>query len=94
MDASVAMVERTGLHGPLAAAAVYTGALVDAAFGVATLVVRRARWLWIAQAAVILAYSAIIAVALPEYLVHPFGPLTKNLPILAVLAMLYAMERR
>jgi hypothetical protein len=94
MDASVAMVERTGLHGPLAVAAVYAGAVVDAAFGVATLVVRRARWLWIAQAAVILAYSAIIAVALPEYLVHPFGPLTKNLPILAVLAMLYAMERR
>ena len=94
MDASVAMVERTGLHGPLAVAAVYAGAVVDAAFGVATLVVRRARWLWIAQAAVTLAYSAIIAVALPEYLVHPFGPLTKNLPILAVLAMLYAMERR
>ena len=55
---------------------------------------RRARWLWIAQAAVILVYSAIIAVALPEFLAHPFGPVVKNLPILALLALLYGMERR
>ena len=94
IEDSVAMVERTGLTGALALAAVYAGALLDTAFGIATLTVRRARWLWIAQAAVILVYSAIIAVALPEFLAHPFGPVVKNLPILALLALLYGMERR
>jgi hypothetical protein len=91
---SVAMVERTGLAGPLASAAVMAGALVDAAFGVATLAVRRGRWLWAAQAATIVAYSAIIAVALPEYLAHPFGPVLKNLPVLALIALVAALERR
>lgn len=91
---SVAMVERVGLAGPLASAAVAAGALVDAAFGIATLALRRGRWLWAAQAATIVAYSAIIAVALPEYLAHPFGPVLKNLPVLALIALVAALERR
>jgi len=36
----------------------------------------------------VLGYSAIIAVALPAFLSHPFGPVLKNLPILAILLIL------
>ena len=28
-----------------------------------------------------------IAVKLPEFLLHPYGPLTKNLPMLAAIAL-------
>jgi hypothetical protein len=42
----------------------------------------------------IIGYSAIIAWRLPEFWLHPFGPLTKNLPMLAAIALLYALERR
>ena len=40
---------------------------------------------WVAQAAVVLGYSVIIAFRLPEMWAHPFAPLVKNVPILAVL---------
>ena len=52
------------------------------------------RPLWLAQAALILFYTAVIALRLPEYLWHPYGPLSKNLPMLAALVLLHQLERR
>jgi uncharacterized protein YbjT (DUF2867 family) len=43
---------------------------------------------WRLQWLLVLAYSIIIAIKLPEFLWHPFGPLLKNLPIMALLLML------
>ena len=34
------------------------------------------------------------ALRMPEFLWHPYGPLTKNLPMLAVLWLLFEMEER
>ncbi len=45
--------------------------------------------LWAVQAATVAAYSLIIAFALPQMWLHPFAPLVKNLPILALLAFLW-----
>lgn len=47
-----------------------------------------ARWVIYLQIAAILGFSAILAVYEPSYLVHPFGILTKNVPILAILLTL------
>ena len=57
-------------------------------FGIGTLLCRRSRWLFDAQIAVILGYSAIVAVCLPEFLLHPFAPIVKNLAILAAIWLL------
>ncbi|NHQ84708.1 SDR family oxidoreductase [Iodobacter sp. HSC-16F04] len=43
---------------------------------------------WRLQWLLVLAYSIIIAIRLPQFLWHPFGPLLKNLPIMALLLML------
>ena len=91
---SLALLERTGLTGTAALLALYGAAALDIALGVATLVVKRARWLWAAQAAVILGYTAIITLRLPEQWLHPYGPVVKNLPILAVLWLLHRTEAR
>ncbi|HET6804220.1 MAG TPA: SDR family oxidoreductase [Frateuria sp.] len=93
---SLALLARVGLHGPVAYAALYGGALLDLALGVATLVFRgRAlRLTYLAQVALILSYTAIITVALPAFWLHPFGPILKNLPMLALIGALYATERR
>lgn len=85
---SLAMLAGVGLHGSAAMLALYGGALLDMALGALTLV-RPARLLWQAQAAVILAYTAIITVWLPQFWLHPFGPVLKNLPILLLLWLLY-----
>ena len=89
---SLAMLARVGLEGWPATLALYGAAALDAALGIACMV-RPRRALWLAQGALIFGYSAVIAACLPEYLWHPFGPLLKNMPILAILIILYAEEK-
>jgi uncharacterized protein YbjT (DUF2867 family) len=92
-DASLAMLARTGLHGFPAAMALDGAALLDCAFGIATLLAP-GRLLWRAQMLLIAGYTVIISFFLPEYWLHPFGPILKNIPILAMLLMLDASEKR
>lgn len=88
---SVAMLERVGLHGKIALAALYAGIALDTAMGVLTLINLRTmqQWLWLMQGAVIVTYSSIIAIYLPDYALHPFGMLIKNIPLLAILWILW-----
>lgn len=94
VEESLAMLERTGITGAAAYVALYGAAALDIAIGVATLVLRRRARLWLLQAAIIVGYTAIITVALPEQWLHPYGPVVKNLPMLAAIWLLYEMERR
>lgn len=48
------------------------------------------RALWLAQATAVAGYSLALALWLPENWLHPFAPLVKNLPILAMLLWLGA----
>jgi hypothetical protein len=89
--ASLALLGRLNLHGPIADFALYGACALDLGFGIATLL-KPGRKLWVAQMVVIIAYSAAIAVALPEYLIEPFGPILKNIPILAMLFVLFSEE--
>lgn len=90
---SLGLLARVGLTGFPAWVALYGSALFDLLMGVGTLLYPSRR-LWVAQAALVVGYSAIIAFALPEYLIHPFGPVLKNIPILAILFVLFAEDRR
>ncbi len=49
---------------------------------------------WGLQAAVILLCSLAIGLLLPEFWLHPYGPMAKNLPMLAVLVLLWQLEPR
>jgi len=90
---SLALLAGVHLHGIPALAALYLATTMDTAFGIAT-VLRPGRRLWAMQMGLILGYSAIIAIALPEFLWHPFGPILKNVPILALLCLLFSEETR
>jgi uncharacterized protein YbjT (DUF2867 family) len=96
VDSSLRMLAATGITTEwMAVAALYGAALLDIALGVAIFVVRRRRrLLWAAQILVVLAYTAIISIRLPEFWLEPFGPVLKNLPVLAALWLLYATEER
>ena len=73
--------------------ALYGAAALDLVLGVASLLMRRRRWLWLAQIALILGYTAIITARLPEFWLHPYGPVLKNLPMLAALWLLLELDR-
>jgi hypothetical protein len=67
--------------------------LLDALMGVLSLALPSRR-LWQAQFVIVAGYSLILAVCLPQFLFHPFGPLTKNVAVLACLAYLASVEKR
>ncbi|MDN7425609.1 SDR family oxidoreductase [Burkholderia sp. AU45388] len=91
LHASLALLAPAHLTGLPARIALYAASALDFAFGIAT-VVAPSRRLWAAQAALIIAYSAVIAVTMPGLLAEPFGPVLKNVPILAILSILYSEE--
>jgi len=88
---SVLLLERVGLHGDTARIALYLAATMDIVLGLLTLLVPR-KGLWIFQATLIVAYTLVISICLPEFWLHPFGPVLKNLPILVLLGLLHKYE--
>src|SRR5262249_14911630 len=83
------------LQGTPATVALVGAALLDLVLGVLTLAAP-ARWrrrLWLAQIALVVGYTVLITLFLPEYWLHPYGPVLKNLPILALIALLWSLER-
>ena len=94
VERSYALLADAGLHGAAATLALYAGAALDLALGIAMLLPIRRGAVYLAAIALILGFTAIISVALPAFWLHPFGPVLKNLPILAALVLLHALDRR
>jgi hypothetical protein len=92
---SRALLARVGLHGALATLALYGAAALDLVLGVLTLAapVRWRRPVWLAQAALIAGYTLLITLFLPGYWLHPYGPISKNIPLLALIGLLWSLER-
>ncbi len=79
------LLERLGLPQDWVPASLMLGSAIDLAVAAVVLFDRRARWSTTVQLAVVLAYSVILTVALPQLWLDPLGPLLKNLPILALI---------
>jgi uncharacterized protein YbjT (DUF2867 family) len=90
---SLALLSRVGLTGLPALIVLYGAAALDFLLGIACIGFPGRR-LWLSQLGLIAAYTAIVACALPEFLWHPFGPVLKNLPIVAILFILWAEESK
>jgi len=88
---SLQLLAKIGLQGTLAWLALYGAAGLDLVFGIASLL-KPGRRLWLLQFVLVVAYSLIVAIALPQFLAHPFAPIIKNLPILAILLLLMAED--
>lgn len=91
---SYELLARVGIGASLAPLMLYGAAVLDLIVGLATLVMSRLGWLWLLQLAVILGYTVIITFKLPEFWLHPYGPLSKNLVMLAAIFLLYTLEPR
>ena len=91
---SYELLARLGLHDALATVALYGAATLDLMLGLAVFVFKRRQWLWRAQMLLILAYTILISIYLPDNWLHPFGPLTKNVPMLAAILLLHEFEEQ
>ncbi|MCC2972885.1 SDR family oxidoreductase [Massilia sp. IC2-476] len=93
VEASYELLGRTGIPAELQPLMLYGAATFDLALGLGILFLKKRRWLWLAQLGLIGFYTVVIAIKLPEFLLHPYGPLTKNLPMLAAIWLLYELEK-
>jgi uncharacterized protein YbjT (DUF2867 family)/uncharacterized membrane protein YphA (DoxX/SURF4 family) len=91
---SLALLRSIGVSAALAPLLLFGSAALDILLGLLTLLPRRPRGLWSAQIAVVVLYTLIISCTLPRLWLEPFGPLVKNLPILALLILLQQLEER
>jgi uncharacterized protein YbjT (DUF2867 family) len=91
-QASYDLLARVGAPEQFRPLLLYGAASLDLLFGLSTLLVRRRTWLWRAQIALIVGYSILISWRLPEFWLHPYGPILKNLPMLAAIYVLSVLE--
>jgi hypothetical protein len=85
---SYALLARTGIPASLQPVALYGAAVLDILLGLLVLWMHRSVWVWRAQIALIVGYTLIITAWLPEFWLHPYGPVIKNLPLLGMLYLL------
>lgn len=89
---SFTLLGQAGVPAAMRPLALYGAAALDLVLGLLCLAPRRPRWTWLVQIALIIGYTAIITIRLPEFWMHPYGPLTKNIPMLAALLYLHITE--
>jgi hypothetical protein len=90
---SVAWLTACGIPAAWGEATLAAASLLDASIGCA-LLLRPRRWLWPLQLALVGGYTVAMSFCLPEFWLHPFGPLSKNLPILALLLAMWRLDER
>lgn len=81
-ELSYQLLAATGISGNAAPMMLYGLALMDIALGLATLSLYRPAMLMSCQIGIVLVYTLVVSFALPEFWLHPFGPLLKNIPFL------------
>ncbi len=84
-EATAQLLARLNLPPEWAPAAMILGSAIDLAVAAIVLLDQRARRSTAIQLAVVLGYTAILTVGIPELWLDPLGPLLKNLPILALI---------
>lgn len=86
------LLAETGISGLSADWAVYGGGFVDIALGVWLLTSRWLRLCCVLQIGLIVIYTLLLTIIDASYWLHPFGPLTKNVPILVLILVVFKAE--
>ena len=88
------MLNWIGIPSVLAPVTLYSASLFDFLLGLATLAGYRIKIVGILQILMIALYTVIISIGLPEQWIHPFGPISKNLPLLVSILIMMVLEKR
>ena len=92
-DSSLALLQSVGVPDGLQRFSLYGAALIDTLLGIALLIPRLMRTALKAQICLMALYSLILLIQLPEYWLHPFGPVSKNIPLMVATLMLLVMSQ-
>lgn len=90
-DESLSLLHRAGFR-EFDEIMLYGASVIDIILGLAVLTRSKPVTTGIAQLTVMAVYTLIITVRLPEFWIHPFGPVVKNLPLAVAILVLMATE--
>lgn len=88
------VLAKGGVVGGAADMVVWAGGLLDIALGLWLLSGRAFRLCCVVQLVVVTVYSVLLTVIAPSFWVHPFGPLSKNIPIMVLIYILFQNEAK
>ena len=98
-DIGIELLSEMGFIYPFYLWVLYSASLLDILFALLIMTkFRNSSLLWLAQFIIVIVYHILMIALLPKsslmaYLIHPFAPIIKNLPIMAVLFYLYQYHR-
>lgn len=93
-EQSIAMLAKAGITGVWAPIMLYGAAATDIALGFATLLAYRISLVGMIQISVIVLYTTIITFSQFEQWLHPFGPVSKNIPLIVATLIMIVLERK
>jgi hypothetical protein len=77
------------ITGLMADVSVYAGGALDIVIGLWLLSSIKLRLCCIVQVVIIVLYTMLLTFINPSFWLHPFGPITKNFPIIVLIAFIY-----
>lgn len=95
VESSYSLLEQLGIKGYLAPITLYSAATLDFFSGIAILLSYKLKLIGILQITIIVSYTLIISLFLSEQWSHPFGAISKNIPlIVATMIMLVLHDKK
>lgn len=89
-DLGFAILNQAGIVGNKANFLLYGGGILDILIGIWLLSTWRMKACHAVQFIIIIMFTVLTSLIAPDYWLHPFGPITKNIPILCLIGILYA----
>ena len=91
-DIGYEVLANGGIKGNLATLSIYSGSFLDIVISFWLLSGKYLRNCYLIQLIVIVLYTLLLTAIEPYFWIHPFGPLTKNIPLLVMIYYLYQRE--
>jgi hypothetical protein len=88
------ILESAGIDDALADVCVMGGAVADVVMGIWVLTNKYQRLCFYTQVGIILTFTVLLTIIAPAFWLHPFGPVTKNIPILVLIWIYYSFNAR
>ncbi len=86
------LLQQLMIQGNYAPLILYSAATIDLVLGVATLINFRLKLIGIIQILIIIAYTILISIFLPEQWLHPFGAISKNIPLMVAIVIMIVLH--
>ena len=83
------ILANANITGSLAELAIYAGGILDIVLGLWLITSVKTQLCCIVQVAVIAGYTVLLTLIDASFWLHPFGPITKNIPIIVLIGHVY-----